>query len=214
MNCKPALLIGGKSSRMGKNKGLLNRSGQPLGQYLADLLQAETGEQPVLLGEGDIGLNTSHYRCLPDPEKGRGPLAGLVSFIQAYPDSNLILLPTDLYAMDATALSWMIQQARQAEKPVLWPKQPQRKHGEPLAAVYRKEAFPTLLDAWNKGKKSPCQAIPHAMRLEPEIPESLRLAFVNINTPEELEAVKRGLKQQFEPGDRQLLFPGSTKRAH
>jgi len=99
-------------------------------------------------------------------------------------------------------------------KSVLWPKQLQRKHGEPLASIYKKEVFPLLQEAWLAGKGSPCQAISHDLREEPIIPESHRLAFVNINTPEELEAVKRGLVHDFQPGDGDLLFPASKKRAH
>jgi len=214
VSLRPALLIGGKSSRMGKNKSELERDGKTLGIYLANLLEEVTGIQPVLLGTGQLGAGTERYQILPDPEPDRGPLAGLIAFARAFPKDDLLLCPTDLYAMDEKALRWIKEQAEASSKLAVWPKQPQRKHGEPLAAIYRSTSFPYLESAWLAGKGSPCQAIEREIRHEPDIPEALRLAFVNINTPEELAAVKRGLEGDLDDSDRALLFPSSRKRAH
>ena len=214
LTLRPALLIGGKSSRMGQNKSILLKNGVTLGIYLAQLLEKVTGEKPVLLGEGELGSHTSEFLCLPDPQRDRGPLAGLVAFAREFPEDNLLLLPTDLFAMSEPALTWLVKQAELAETPVIWPRQPQRKHGEPLAAIYKCNSYKALLEAWDQGKGSPCQAIPFEFRFEPLIPNHLRLDFVNINTPEELAAVKRGMQGQETSIDMELLFPTSKKSAH
>ena len=178
-----ALLIGGKSSRMGQPKHLLEVAGEPLGQRLCNLLRKLTGHQPLISGEGDIsgwGLDR-----VADREQGAGPLSALLGLFDAHPNETWLVLATDMPAMNENALSWLIKQAAASEKPTTWPRFIDRHSGEPLAAIYKPDIIPIMENAWQEGIRGPTRAVQAKYRHQPEIPLHLETVFKNANTPDE-----------------------------
>jgi len=176
---------------MGLNKAGIRKNEVSLGFYLATLLEEVSGQKPVLLGCGNIGAQTEQYTILEDPEPDRGPLGGLMAYILAYPQEDLLILPSDLFAMDLKALHWLCSCVPdKTDKKVFWPKYPHRNFGEPLSGIYLKSSFPLLIKAWENGNLGPARAIPEQFRSEPVIPKEHHLAFSNVNTPAELERIR------------------------
>lgn len=207
MALSSAILIGGKSTRMGQPKALLEVAGVPLVRRLCHLLENHLGQAPWLLGEGPFDAAAPHRGPLPDRAGTAGPLAGLLSLFDADPQNDFLVLAVDLPCMDEAALTWMLAQPRHSAA-VLWPRQANMNHGEPLAGIYTAGARTYLEEAWQLGKVSPCQAIPAQQRCEPLIPESLRGSFANANRPEEWAAAQRlRLGQNLSPQEQDLLFP-------
>ena len=100
------LLAGGRSSRMGENKANLTLAGQTLLARGQSLLR-EAGCQQVVVS-GDYGLSNS----LPDAPawQGCGPLAGIASALQRYPDVSWLVLPVDMPAMEGAVLARLTTQ--------------------------------------------------------------------------------------------------------
>ncbi|MHA7834991.1 MAG: molybdenum cofactor guanylyltransferase [Algiphilus sp.] len=86
------VLAGGKSTRMGRDKALLELAGQTLLDRSINLLR-KAGAAPIV-----VSGHRPSYDCVPDLWEGRGPLGGLASVLKARPLSPgraLIVLPVD-----------------------------------------------------------------------------------------------------------------------
>ena len=74
-----AVLTGGESRRMGRDKALVTVNGQALAVRVANVL-AEAGATEVFCVGGDlVGLREQGLDARLDPRQGDGPLAGLIS---------------------------------------------------------------------------------------------------------------------------------------
>ena len=180
-----ALFIGGKSSRMGFPKSLLPRGNTSLGHHLLQLLERVTGCQPLMVGAGCIGPHTLCYRQVPDHQADAGPLAGLHALFQQHPGQHFLVLAVDMPHMNAPALNWLIQQARQQPELALKPLLAGRKFGEPLAACYPAAMGPMLAQAWQRGERAVRRALPESLCCQPTVPAEHQAAFRNTNTPGE-----------------------------
>ncbi len=195
MNIKAALLIGGKSRRMGMSKSLLPFGDTTLGRHLCGLLEEVTGTPPLLSGTGEIGIECEALERVPDRQASAGPLSAILGLFDRYPQWDFLVLATDLIAMDQAALRWLLDFANHTVQPAVWPRLPDRPFGEPLAALYKRHAFPYLDAAWHEGVRGLKGALPGPLREQPLIPEHLRFAFTGVNSPEELAAARARMDQ-------------------
>lgn len=133
-----AVLAGGQSRRMGRNKALLRLAGEPLWRRQLRLLR-EAGAQPVLLVQAP-GQRALRRDVLRDTVRDAGPLAGLHAALTACPAPLLAVLAVDLPALDAAWLARLAAQARPGRGVVL----KTARGYEPLAALYPREALPEI----------------------------------------------------------------------
>lgn len=78
-----AVLCGGASRRMGRDKALIVVDGRPLAVRVADALAA-AGADPVVAVGGDlVALRSAGLAAVPDLEAGGGPVGGIVTALGA-----------------------------------------------------------------------------------------------------------------------------------
>jgi molybdopterin-guanine dinucleotide biosynthesis protein A len=79
-----AVLVGGTSRRMGRDKAFIDWQGRPLARHVAEQL-AQVTARVVLAGGRGRGYEQLGYPLLPDPPglEGRGPLAGILAALGA-----------------------------------------------------------------------------------------------------------------------------------
>ena len=100
-----AVLTGGRSRRMGRDKALLRLDGTPLAVRVAATL-VEAGADPVIAVGGDLaGLRAAGLTAIADPRQGAGPLAGIAAAL-AHPGAGgiVVVLACDLVAASAEAV--------------------------------------------------------------------------------------------------------------
>jgi molybdopterin-guanine dinucleotide biosynthesis protein A len=95
-NVSAALLLGGESTRMGRDKAWLEIGGEPAAVRLATLLASLFDD--VLLVGGDPPA-AAPGRRVPDLEGPRCALRGLASALAAAREARVLVLATDLMAM-------------------------------------------------------------------------------------------------------------------
>ncbi len=110
-NLLGVVLCGGESKRMGSDKGLLVKESKQWALWVAEKLQ-DCGLETL------VSLNTSQevgYRIVfpdtpfvLDQAIVNGPLNGLLSVHQEYPDRDLLLMACDLIDMDHDTLTNLI----------------------------------------------------------------------------------------------------------
>ena len=84
------VLAGGKSLRMGKDKGMVLFRRKPLAQYSIDMLSLFCDR--ILISSNNPAYTIFGHEVIPDELTGAGPMAGIASCLsQSSTDINLVL---------------------------------------------------------------------------------------------------------------------------
>jgi molybdopterin-guanine dinucleotide biosynthesis protein A len=189
------VLAGGRSSRMGTDKALVEIGGVPLVLLVAGQV-AKVCESVSLVGDparyGSWGL-----RVVPDAFPGQGPLAGIEAALGATSAELNLVVACDMPALHPDTFEALFADLGDDDIAL-----PQYADGrlEPLCAVYRRRCHPAVRQALEAGVRKVTDAFleleSHGFALR-----YVRVAnhdtFANLNTPGDLsEWVERGSKGQ------------------
>lgn len=134
------VLSGGKSTRMGEDKGLITYHDLPQREHLYHLLN-EVCEQTFLSIRKDQEKEISNtYNTIIDKDDFRGPYNGLLSAHIAHPEAAWLVLACDLPLMDKKALQELVA-ARNTEKIASAFADATNPLPEPLCAIWEPEAL-------------------------------------------------------------------------
>jgi molybdopterin-guanine dinucleotide biosynthesis protein A len=185
-----ALLTGGKSRRMGRDKALLRLSGcvDALWQRQMRTLEALQPEEIFWSGPELEGLPKS-VRLVTDEVPNAGPLGGISACLKLASSDLLLVLAIDLPLMDAEYLEGLAGRCTPARGAV-----PQRgKFFEPLAAVYPRLLCDLATDRLRQGRYALQEFVHEAVRRElvEAVPIGAENAakFGNVNSPEDLDGL-------------------------
>ncbi len=129
------VLAGGRSTRMGQDKALLQVGGRPLVDLALDKLRSIGVVAPrIAAARSDL---SSHAPVVPDLHPGCGPLSGIEAALAATTQPLNLFLPVDMPLLPARFLNWMLQRAQTTGAWVTVP----RINGspQPLCAVYHRD---------------------------------------------------------------------------
>ncbi|MPZ15242.1 MAG: NTP transferase domain-containing protein [Chloroflexi bacterium] len=188
-----AILVGGRSRRMGRDKALMVvDEDRPLIRQLVALLELCCDE--VLLVGGDparfAGLGLA-ARCVGDAVPGAGPLAGILGALEETRNDACLVTACDMPFVTAPVLGAMAAQPRGYAVLAY----PAANGFEPLLAIYTRACVEPLRSALAARElharrfldRVETRVVPAEVldRVDPD-----RLAGTNINTPEELAAAR------------------------
>lgn len=146
-----AVLTGGASTRMGRDKALLQMEGRPLAARVAGVL-ALAGANPVVAVGGDLdALRSAGLVAVPDPRQGAGPLAGIATALGEVGTGNIVMvLACDLVAASPDAVRAVVaaldaEPAARVAVPVVAGRL------QPLHAAWRRSALPVVETALARG---------------------------------------------------------------
>lgn len=177
------MLVGGRSSRMGRDKALLPYQGGLLAQSVAQTVTLAAGSAILV---GDPGLyGTLGYPVIPDIYPGEGPLGGILSALRNTPAEWNLVTACDMPGLAAEFLCALLNAAETSGADVLIPEGPAGLM-EPLCAVYHQRSRQPLSQAFAAGIRKVTAAfegIPIATLSVAELTH-----FQNVNTPEDWAA--------------------------
>lgn len=130
-----AVLAGGKSTRMGRNKALLRVDGEPLWRRQLRVLK-EAGAKPVFLVQAP-GQRALTHGVLRDTIRDAGPLAGLHAALAQCPGTHLAVVAVDMPRIEADWFTRLAKLCRLGRGVIVRT----RDGYEPLAAIYPVEAL-------------------------------------------------------------------------
>jgi molybdopterin-guanine dinucleotide biosynthesis protein MobB len=172
------ILIGGKSSRMGRPKQLIVKDGKTWLERSAAIL-AEVSDQVVVAGEGDMG--DCLLPRLPDIPGVFGPLAGILSVMHWQPWATVLACACDLPDLSVAALQWLLQQ----REPGAWAVIPKvGEYHEPLLALYDFRIRPSLETMARQDIRRMSHLVGSDGVLTLSPPAALQSAWRNVNFPE------------------------------
>jgi molybdopterin-guanine dinucleotide biosynthesis protein MobB len=178
------VLIGGKSSRLGKSKHLLETKGRTWLETTVQLLEQVT-RKVVIAGKGEIPDTLAKQAQITDPPDVKGPMAGLISAMRWAPKSSWIVAACDLPNISIAALEWLISM----RTPGVWsiiPKIPGSPGVEALFAYYDFRARPLLEELIIKRDFCTANIASSPKVITPIIPKHLSKCWQNINTSRDL----------------------------
>jgi molybdopterin-guanine dinucleotide biosynthesis protein A len=173
------VLVGGRSSRMGRDKALLELDGVALAARAASLLAAVC-DVVALVGDaaryGHLG-----YPVFPDEAPAAGPLAGIVTALGRTASEWNLILACDMPAVTPGLLAELQQQAGRSLADCVVPSG-STGLPEPLCAAYRRRCLAPLENAVRTGNWKLRKAL-ELLRYETwTVPEA---ELRNVNTPAE-----------------------------
>jgi molybdopterin-guanine dinucleotide biosynthesis protein A len=179
------VLAGGESRRMGQDKAALRREGQSQLAYVMHLLD-ELVERAFVSARADQQDDTerSRFDQIVDRYEDLGPVAGILSAMDEYPDVDWLILACDLPNIDTPTLSNLLKN-RASDKPFSAYKSNYDGLPEPLCAIYAAASSTIVRDFVADGLCCPRKMLIRSDTLLLEQPNPV--ALDNVNTPDDLE---------------------------
>jgi len=189
-----AIQAGGRSSRMGRDKGLVELAGKPLVQHVIDRLGDLAGEIILTTNQPQdyaaFGLPTAS-----DLKPGAGALDGLLTALEAAGGDPVLIVACDMPFASRPLAAHLLALSRDADAIVPRP----GGEYEPLFAVYRRSCAASIRRALDAGQRRVISFFPDVRLRVVEAAEAQAVdpdpwCFFNVNTPADLAEAERRLR--------------------
>tara|TARA_R110000868_G_scaffold14075_16_gene65824 strand:- start:14559 stop:15152 length:594 start_codon:yes stop_codon:yes gene_type:complete len=147
------VLSGGKSTRMGKDKGLIAYHGIPQRDYIYKLLREVCEETFISIRKDQVDEIPNNFQVIVDENKFKGPYNGILSAHQKYPNVAWLVLACDLPLIDVAALKELIA-SRNSSKLATAFALKENPLPEPLCAIWEAEGLKASVEYMNSQQGS------------------------------------------------------------
>ncbi|WP_310599145.1 molybdenum cofactor guanylyltransferase [Desulfobulbus sp.] len=178
------VLIGGKSSRMGRPKHLLQREERTWIERTVALLRLCV-DRVIIAGAGSLPPSLAEIPRVDDVLGLEGPLTGILAAFRRYPDVSWLVAACDLPDLEEGALRWLLASRVPGVLAIL-PDLAGDGRVEPLLAYYDRQCRPLLETMAATGQRRMQWLRQMAGVITPQPPVVLRPSWRNVNTPQEL----------------------------
>jgi molybdopterin-guanine dinucleotide biosynthesis protein A len=182
------VLAGGQSLRMGVDKGNINWHGKSQRYHLADMLKPFCNEVFISYRAGQQNEVDGQYPALQDTFTGLGPYGAILSALRENPDTAWLVIACDLPLMDDATLRNLVAWRNSSSVATAY-HSPVTGFPEPLIAIWEPKSYPILLSFLAQGYSCPRKVLINTDITLLNAPDTA--ALTNVNTPEEMESVKR-----------------------
>ena len=194
---QPALfglvLSGGKSQRMGEDKGALDYHGKPQREYEADLVNKFCNRTFISCRQNQDELIETNYEKLYDTFTGLGPYGGILSAFRSYPNAAWLTIACDMPYVSKETIKQLVKN-RNPQKLATCFHNTETEFPEPLMTIWEPRAYPVLLEFLSQGYSCPRKVLINTDIEELTIEDQLSIA--NANDPNEMEEAKAFLSKQ------------------
>lgn len=180
------VLTGGKSSRMGTDKGLKLIDEKPMVQWLIDLLKPLCDE--VVISANSIEYQKFGYTCVSDKVTDVGPIGGMFTVMNTFKSDYYFFVSCDIPKASSELGKRLLGQISNKEVVV-----PQHSGGktEPLFGVYRFDVRNKLKKQIDRKNYKLMDLLHECNTYYYEVPDNLMQKepnmFKNYNTPKDFE---------------------------
>jgi molybdopterin-guanine dinucleotide biosynthesis protein A len=181
-----AILAGGQSKRMGRDKALLTVGGQLLIERVIKRVQPLTDDLIISTNSPEKYVRLG-LRCVVDVYPGKAALGGIYSALQVAQYPYVLVVACDMPLLNMALLEYLVNLAPTADAvvPIVDPP-----HSEALHAVYSKKSIPAIETCLQHNDLRVSHLFDNISvryvdrnEIAPFDPEFL--SFVNVNTPDD-----------------------------
>jgi molybdopterin-guanine dinucleotide biosynthesis protein A len=196
-NVSGFVLAGGRSSRMGRDKALLEIDGVTLIVRAVTLVRSVLDEATVIASKA--GYESLGLRIVGDDFPGFGPLGGIATALHISKKPWNLVIACDLPYLSKAWLEYLIERALKSEADAVVPMNV--RGPEPLCAMYHKNAEQRIRTGVEGGirKVTDSFANLHVEHLEPDEWKGFASGgplFKNVNSPADYKEAKARLSAQ------------------
>jgi molybdenum cofactor guanylyltransferase len=177
---KGVVLAGGRSTRMGSDKGKLNYHGKPQREFVADMLES-MGIEAFISCRDEQADEMNGYKTITDSFVDMGPAGAIMSAFLFDPNAAWVALACDLPLLTEEVVKNLIANRNAAAIATAY-RSPENEHGfpEPLIALWEPKSFPELLRFLSQGIMCPRKVLINSDTHL--IDSSVPAALMNANT--------------------------------
>ncbi len=184
MRLSGIILAGGKSRRMGQDKGLLDFRGKPLIAHVKEALKPLCDEAIIIAN--DQAYHEFGLPVYPDLHPDKGPLGGICTGLTYTAHEQSLVLSCDTPFITTPLLSHLVQQTVEGHIGICY----EAGRAQPLVGLYGKSVEGKLkeyLEADQLSLTKALSAMDHTpVKIHPDLPFYHPNLFFNINRPEDL----------------------------
>jgi molybdopterin-guanine dinucleotide biosynthesis protein A len=188
------VICGGQSTRMSRDKSLLDYHGRPQRYYLYEQLQPFCKQVFLSCNEQQAADIPEGYHFIADAPQyhNTGPMAALLSAFDRHPDKTFIVLACDYPFFTSDEITQLANAAGQAISCAAFCHEENNIY-EPLLAIYQPAMHTLLQKAFAGGQYSLQRVLKEAdaLKLFPRKKQCLQ----SVDTPEGYEAAVRETRQ-------------------
>lgn len=191
------VLAGGKSTRMGHNKGAIKWHEVEQRYFLADLLSEFCEKVFISIRPEQKSEIKNRYQVLYDSYKDLGQYGAILTAFEKYPGKAFLVVACDLPLIDGNAVLNLIKN-RDPEKLATAYKSKIDGLPEPLVAIWEAKSRKRLLELLDEGVTCPRKALIKSHENVKLINPSYSELTMNVNTPEEVKIAQKIIKERGE----------------
>jgi molybdopterin-guanine dinucleotide biosynthesis protein A len=188
------ILAGGRSERMGYDKGAVNWFGKEQRYHVADMLKPLCNEVFISCRADQKQQINDNYNVLEDTFTGLGPFGAILSAFREQPDKAWLVVACDLPLLETETFKYLIEQRKISSIATAF-NSPDNEFPEPLITIWEPKSYPVLLAFLAQGYSCPRKVLISSDVNLIQAPDAT--ALTNVNTPEDLEKVKRTIHQKI-----------------
>lgn len=184
-NITGIILAGGKSARMGTDKGFVTFNNKQFVQYSIDALKPLVSN--ILIVTDNKNYNVFGYQLVEDTFKNQGPVAGIYSGLTASKTENNLILSCDIPLIKTEVLKKLISVVDNDSEVIQI-----ESNGKtmPLIALYKKSTATTFKNALLNDERRLRHVLKTLKTKHIKLEEASQKATININTKEDLKTIQ------------------------
>ena len=184
-NLTGIILAGGRSSRMGNDKGFVKYAGKSMIEYSLEICRHLCDE--ILISTSNSRYAVYGYPLIEDEISGIGPLGGIYSALKQAGNNKTIVLPCDTPFLKQELIELLIENVNDADIIIPFTEE---LNMEPLCACYSKTVL-SLMEKQIAEKDYKLQnliekASSKKIKIDEQYEFYTEKLFSNINTPNDL----------------------------
>jgi len=187
-NITGIILAGGKSSRMGTEKGLIIYKNKPFVEHIIEAMSPLVDN--IIIISNNKAYESFGFKCYKDLIKNTGPLAGIYTGLRYSKTNNNLIVSCDIPLIKTVVLQKLIDQKNDASEVIQLQSQGKNM---PLIALYKKSCEVIFMEELHQNQKKVQKALKKCNVKTVIIDGSLEQVTANINTPEDLELLNFNL---------------------
>jgi len=181
------VLMGGKSSRMGTDKSLLEIDNQPLYKIAGQKLALYCNQVFLSVNEKQPIENNYDYSCITDRYEGEGPIGAILSCMDKL-ETPILFLACDMPLINHEDIANLIK-TRNKNQICTTYFHPKQQIYEPLLSIWETASLPVLETYFASGNRS-LQKFLHQQNV-PKINMPHPENFININHADEWKLISK-----------------------
>lgn len=179
------ILAGGKSSRMGTDKGFVMYKNKAFIQHIIEAIQPLVNEIIIVSNNPDYDM--FKLKRVNDIIENAGPLAGVCTGLFKTETENNLIVSCDVPLINSETLALLINQIDEKADVVQLESQGKTM---PLIAAYKKQSAPVFHTLLNEGERRLRVAINQLKVKTITLDKNQEKFTTNINTPSNLKAIE------------------------